>query len=137
MPYSRNVRNRQSQLASDNGLTRRIIGLGIKVHRHFGPGLLEAVYEACLCQEVIADGLAIKRQVSLPVICGGVRLGCGYRADIIVEQMVILEIKSVAQITALHTSQMLTYLRVSGLSVGLLMNFNSVTLMDGLRRFVL
>ncbi len=101
-----------------------------------GPGLLESAYEACLSHELIEDGLAIKRQVSLPIIYGGVRLRCGYRADIIVAQSVILEIKSVAQLTPLHTSQMLTYLRVSGLSIGLLMNFNSVTLKDGLRRFV-
>jgi len=109
----------------------------IKVHRHFGLDLRESVYETCLCRDLVKDRLPIKRQVSLPVIYGGVRLRCGYRADLIEEQMMILEIKSVAQITPLHTSQILTRLRVSGLSVGLLMNFNSVTLKNGLRRFVL
>jgi GxxExxY protein len=123
-------------LTDDAGLTKRIIGLAIKVHRHLGPGLLESVYEACLCHELTHDGLAIKRQASLPLSYNGVRLRCGYRADVIVQQMVILEIKSVEHITPLHASQMLTYLRLSGCPVGLLMNFNSLTLKDGLRRFV-
>jgi GxxExxY protein len=125
------------KLTDDAGLTKRIIGFAIKVHRHFGPGLLESVDEACLCQELIQDGLAIKRQVPLPLLYGGVHLRCGYRADIIVHQMVILEIKSVEHITPLRASQMLTYLRLSGCRVGLLMNFNSHILKDRLRRFVL
>lgn len=125
------------QLTDDAGLTRQIIGLAIKVHRHFGPGLLESVYEACLCQELVQDGLTIKRQAPLPLVYNGVRLRCGYRADIIVQELVILEIKSVEHITPLHASQMLTYLRLSGCRMGLLMNFNSVILKDGLRRFVL
>jgi GxxExxY protein len=109
-----------TQLTDDAGLTRRIIGLAINVHRHFGPGLLESVYEACLCHDLQQDGLAIQRQAPLPLLHKGVRLRCGYRADIIVEQKVLLEIKSVEQTTPLHASQMLTYLRLSGCRVGLL-----------------
>jgi GxxExxY protein len=118
-------------------LTRRIIGSAIRVHRHFGPHLLESVYEACLCHELAEDGLAFVRQALLPLTYRGVPLDQGFRADIIVEQPVILEIKAVEQIVPLHASQMLTYLRLSGCRIGLLMNFNSVTLKQGLRRFVL
>ena len=126
-----------SRLADDSGLTKRIIGLAIKVHRHFGPGLMESVYEACLYHELIQDGLPVKRQATLPLMYAGIRIRCGYRADIIVDRTVILEIKSVEHLTPLHSSQMLTYLRLSGCRIGLLMNFNSLTLKDGLRRFVL
>jgi GxxExxY protein len=124
-------------IPSGDALTGRIIGLAIRVHRHFGPGLLEAVYESCLCHELTQDGLAIVRQALLPLTYRGVRLDQGFRADIIVEQSVILEIKAVEQIALLHESQMLTYLRLSGCRIGLPMNFNSVMLKDGLRRFVL
>ena len=123
-------------LSHGSDSTRQIIGLAIKVHRHFGPGLLESVYEACLCHELVCDGLAIVRQTPLPLIYDGVQLDCGFRADVIVERSVILEIKAVEKIVPLHESQMLTYLRSSGCRIGLLMNFNSVTLKEGLRRFV-
>jgi GxxExxY protein len=121
----------------DDALTRRIIGMAIRVHRHFGPGLLESAYEACLCHELIHEGLAIVRQVVVPLMYQGVQLETGFRADIIVEQAVILEIKAVENIIPLHESQMLTYLRLTGCRVGLLLNFNSIMLKDGLRRFVL
>lgn len=121
----------------DDGLTRRIIGMAIRVHRHFGPGLLETVYEACLCHELVREGLAIVRQAVVPLMYQGVQLETGFRADIIVEQSVILEIKAVEKIIPLHESQMLTYLRLTGCRVGLLMNFNSIMLKDGLRRFAL
>jgi len=120
----------------DAALTGRIIGLAIRVHRHFGPGLLESVYETCLCHELVRDGLAIVRQAVLPLMYDGVRLDSGLRAGVIVEQAVILEVKAVEEIVPLHESQMLTYLRLSGCRVGLLLNFNSIMLKDGLRRFV-
>jgi GxxExxY protein len=120
----------------DDALTRRIIGLAIRVHRHFGPGLLESVYEACLCHELVGDGLAVVRQAVLPVVYDCVHLDTGFRADVVVEQSVVLEIKAVEKIIPLHESQMLTYLRLSGCRVGLLMNFNSIMLKDRLRRFV-
>jgi GxxExxY protein len=121
----------------DDALTRRIIGMAIRVHRHFGPGLLESVYEACLCHELVRDGLAIVRQAVVPLTYAGVQLATGFRVDIIVEQSVVLEIKAVEVIISLHESQVLTYLRLTGCRVGLLLNFNSILLKDGLRRFVL
>jgi GxxExxY protein len=116
--------------------TNRIIALAIKVHRRLGPGLLESVYEECLCWELAHDGLAFRRQVPLPVIYEDVRRNCAYYADIIVERSVVLELKSVDRILPVHEAQTLTYLRLSGCKVGLLMNFNSVMLKDGLRRFI-
>lgn len=111
--------------------------MAIRVHRHFGPGLLESVYEACLCHELVRDGLAIVRQAVVPLTYAGVQLATGFRVDIIVEQSVVLEIKAVEVIISLHESQVLTYLRLTGCRVGLLLNFNSILLKDGLRRFVL
>ncbi len=119
-----------------NDSTGRIIGLAIKVHRRLGPGLLESAYEQCLCWELDNSGLNYARQVALPLIYEGVRLSCAYRADIIVDQQTILEIKSVEHILPMHEAQMLTYLRLSGCKSALLMNFNSVRLKDGSRRFV-
>jgi GxxExxY protein len=120
-----------------SALTKRIIALAIKVHRNIGPGLLEAVYAACLCHELVCDGLTIVRQAPLSPLYDGVRLDCGYRADVIVERSVIVEIKAVEYVVALHEAQMMTYLRLSGCRIGLLLNFNVVMLKDGLRRFVL
>jgi|SRR5690348_15361376 len=117
--------------------TNQIIGLAIKVHRKLGPGLLESVYESCLCWELAHEGLAFRRQVPLSLIYEDLRLDNAYAADVIVERSVILELKSVERILPVHEAQTLTYLRLSGCKVGLLMNFNSVMLKDGLRRFVL
>jgi GxxExxY protein len=117
-------------------LTSQIIRLGIKVHRKLGPGLLESVYTECLCWELHHDGLAFQREVSLPIIYQDVRLDRAYKADIVVEQTILLELKSVETILPLHEAQTLTYLRLSGCQIGLLMNFNSVLLKNGLRRFI-
>jgi GxxExxY protein len=124
-------------LSHDSDLSERVIGLAIEVHRHLGPGLLESAYEECLCFELKQTGIDYRRQVSLPVIYKDVRLACGYRMDVVVEQALILEIKAIDRITPVHEAQMLTYLRLSGLQVGLLLNFNNVALRHGLRRFVL
>ena len=118
-------------------LSEGVIGSAIGVHRELGPGLLESVYEECLCFDLKQLGLAYRRQVPLPVVYRGTQLNCGYRMDIVVETQVILEIKAVEQLLPIHEAQMLTYLRLSGLRVALLMNFNTVALKDGLRRFVL
>ena len=88
--------------AYDDGLSERIIGLAIKVHRHFGPGLMESVYEACLCHELVKAGMAVSRQVPLPLVYDGLKLDNGYRADLIVERTIILEIKSVERVVPLH-----------------------------------
>ncbi len=117
-------------------LTNRIIGLAIGVHRELGPGLLESAYEECLCCELKQNGIAFARQVPLPIVYKGIRLDCGYRLDVVVRNEVILEIKSVDQLLPIHDAQLLTYLRLSGSKVGLLMNFNTVILKDGIRRLV-
>ncbi len=123
-------------LSHSSALSEKVIGLAIDVHRHLGPGLLESAYEQCLSFELMQSGIAHRRQVPLPVVYKEVRLDCGYRMDIVVEDELIIEIKSVEQIVPIHEAQMLTYLRLSGLRVGLLMNFNTVALRQGLRRFV-
>jgi GxxExxY protein len=117
-------------------LTSRVIDLGIRVHRRLGPGLLESIYEECLCWELRHSGVAHARQVPLAVTYEDMRLAGAYRADVIVEQQVVLEIKAIEQILPLHEAQTLTYVRLSGCLVGLLMNFNSTLLKDGLRRVV-
>lgn len=118
-------------------LTEKVIELAMEVHRQLGPGLLESAYEACLCYELGEAGVAFERQIGLPVVCKNVRLDAGFRADLLVDRSLILEIKSVAAVAAVHEAQILTYLRLSGCRVGLLMNFNALRLKDGLRRFVL
>ena len=124
-------------LAHDSVLSDCIIRSAIVVHRQLGPGLLESAYEECLCFELKQSDIAYQRQAPLAVVYKTVRLDCGYRMDVVVEGQLILEIKSVEHLLPIHEAQMLTYLRLSGLKVGLLMNFNSVVLKDGLRRFVL
>ncbi|HVC63459.1 MAG TPA: GxxExxY protein [Acetobacteraceae bacterium] len=123
-------------MLSGDALTRRVIGLAIDVHRHFGPGLLESVYEQCLRLELAQAGIPHERQAPLPVIYKNLRLETGFRADILVAQQVILELKTVEHLSPVHEAQILTYLRVSGYRVGLLMNFNTLRLKDELRRFV-
>ena len=118
-------------------LTERVIGLAIEVHRHTGPGLLEFVYELCLCHELREAGIRFERQVAIPLMYKGVPVGEGFKADIVVARAVILEIKSVAAVLPVHEAQLHTYLRMSGLRVGLILNFNARRLTDGLRRFIL
>ena len=117
-------------------LTERIIALAIEVHRHTGRGLLESVYEQCLCFELHHVGLAFERQVGIPVTYKGSKIAEGFRADIVVDRQVILEVKAVAAILPPHEAQLQTYLRMSGIRIGLILNFNSSRLIDGLRRFV-
>jgi GxxExxY protein len=124
-------------LAHDSGLTHRIIGLAMRVHRRLGPGLLESVYQKCLCHELTKAGIAFQSQVSLPVLYDGVVIDWGYTADIIVDGQVILELKAVERTQPLHEAQLLTYLRLSPCRVGLLINFNTVSLTDGIKRCVL
>ena len=120
----------------DTALTQQIIGLAMRVHSSLGPGLLESVYERCLCYELDRNNIPYARQVELPLVYGGAKLDCGYRADMIVGNDVLLEVKSVEQISPLHEAQLLTYLRLSVCRVGLLLNFNTVSLRDGIRRRV-
>ena len=118
-------------------LSERVIGIAIDVHKQLGPGLLESVYEECLCHDLKTAGIPFERQKSLPIIYKAVKLDCGYRMDVVIGQVLIAEIKSVERLLPIHQAQMLTYLRLSGCKVGLLMNFNCQVLKDGLRRFVL
>lgn len=108
----------------------------MEVHRHFGPGLLESAYEECLCWELKERGIAFDRQVELPVTYKGQRLECGYRMDIVVDGRVLLELKSVAKLLPIHEAQTITYLKLSGIKVGLLINFNVPLLKDGIKRMV-
>ena len=118
-------------------LTEQIIGLAIEVHRHTGPGLLESVYEQCLCHELRQAGIPFERQVAIPVTYKNVRIGDGFKADIVVAREVILEIKAVAAILPAHESQLHTYLSMSGIHIGLILNFHARRLIDGIRRHVL
>lgn len=117
-------------------ITEQILGAAIAVHRSLGPGLLESTYEACLAFELVERRLRIERQASLPVVYRGVRIDCGYRLDLVVEGMVVVEIKAVERMLPIHEAQILTYLKLSGLPVGLLLNFNVPMMRDGIRRFV-
>jgi GxxExxY protein len=117
-------------------LTEHVIGLAIEVHRHTGPGLLESVYEQCLRVELRRAGVAFARQVAIRVLYKGEPIGEGFKADLVVDEKLILEIKSVATILPVHEMQLRTYLRMSGVRVGLLLNFNAPRLLAGLRRFV-
>lgn len=118
-------------------LTEQIIGHAIEVHRITGPGMLESVYEGCLCYELAQAEIAFERQVGIPVAYKGLKFDEGFRADILVDRQVVVEIKAVARLVPAHDAQVLTYLRMSGLRVGLLFNFHARLLKDGLRRFVI
>lgn len=109
----------------------------MEVHRNLGPGLLESAYEQCLAHELTLAGIPFQRQVPLPVEYKGLRLDCGYRLDFLVDGRLVVELKSVDQLSDLHTAQVLTYMRLAHASVGLLINFNVTVLRDGIRRFVL
>ena len=124
-------------LSHGSALTERIIGLAIDVHRNLGPGLLESAYEECLCFEFQQNGIKHERQVPQSILYKQARLDCGYRMDIVVERELIVEVKSVERLMPIHDAQLLTYLRLSGLKVGLLMNFNSLMMKDGIRRLVM
>jgi GxxExxY protein len=118
-------------------LSGRVIGLAIEVHRQLGPGLLESAYEECLCFELAEAGIEFARQIPLSLMYKTVRLDCGYRMDVVVADRLILEIKTVERIMPIHKAQLLTYLRLSGHRVGLLLNFNTVVLKDDIHRLVL
>jgi GxxExxY protein len=117
--------------------TEAIMGAAIEVHRELGPGLLESAYEECFCHELHLRGLAFQRQLELPVMYKGIKLDCGYRLDVLVEDAVVVELKSMEQILPIHQAQLLTYLRLAGKKVGLLINFDVAVLKNGIVRRVL
>ncbi len=119
-----------------NRITESIIGAAIEVHRALGPGLLESAYETCLAFELVERGLKVEQQKPLPVVYREVKLDCGCRLDLLVEEEVIVEVKAVDRLAPIHQAQLLSYLRLSGCKVGLLINFNVKVLKDGIRRVV-
>ena len=118
-------------------LSHRVIGCAIEVHGYLGPGLLESAYEQCLAHELARQGIAFQLQHPMPVHYQDVRLDCGYRIDVFVEHQLIIELKSVEEIKGIHEAQLLTYMKLAGVKIGLLMNFNVTKLKDGIKRFVL
>ncbi len=118
-----------------NEITQKIIGCAIEVHKALGPGLLESAYEECLAFELINEGLSLKRQQPTPVVYKDVKLDCGNRIDILVENLVVLELKVVDEFNPVHEAQILTYMKFSNKTVGLLINFNVTVLKYGIRRF--
>jgi len=123
-------------MMTENEISKIIIGAAIEVHKQLGSGLLESSYEVCLAYELQQHGLKVRTQVALPVVYKEVKLDAGYRIDLIVEEKVIIEVKSVDILADIHTAQLLTYLKLKGLKLGLLINFNSVKVVDGLKRIV-
>ncbi|MBK7406043.1 MAG: GxxExxY protein [Phycisphaerales bacterium] len=118
-------------------LTHVILQSAFEVHAALGPGLLESAYEACLEHELVARGLEVRRQVELPVKYKGLQLGAGFRIDLLVNELVIIELKAVEKLLPIHDAQVLTYLKLSGKEVGLLLNFNTVSLKQGIKRLAL
>jgi GxxExxY protein len=119
-----------------NQLSNKIIGAAIEVHKAIGPGLLESAYERCLCRELALRGVSFKSQVPLPLIYKGEKLDCGYQMDLVVENAVIIELKACEKIEPIHKAQLLTYLKLSDLKLGLLLNFNVPVMRDGITRIV-
>jgi GxxExxY protein len=124
------------ELLDINKTTEAVIGAAIEVHRHVGPGLLESAYEECLCEELLLRKIPFKRQISLPVIYKSKKLDVGYRIDLLVNDEVVVELKTVEAILAIHEAQTLTYMRLGGWQVGLILNFNVTVLKNGIKRLV-
>ena len=122
---------------TDNEITHQIIGAAIEVHRLLGPGLLESAYEECLAKELTLRKLTVERQKPVPVVYKDVKLECGYRIDLLVENRVVVELKSIESFAAIHEAIILTYLRLSGRRLGLLINFNVNVLRDGVKRYII
>ena len=123
-------------IKEENRLSKEIIGAAIEVHRRLGLGLLESAYEECLCRELAIRGLSFERQKPLALSYKGVNLDCGYRLDVVVEGLVILELKAAEKIEPIHEAQLLTYLKLSELKLGILINFNVPLLKHGIKRIV-
>jgi GxxExxY protein len=121
---------------TDNEITHEIIGAAMEVHKRLDPGLLESAYEECLSHELRLRNLRVDRQLGIPVVYKEVKLECGYRLDLLVEGRVVVELKSIEGLAPIHEAIILTYLRLSGHKIGLLINFNVTVLKDGVRRFI-
>ena len=121
---------------TENEISNKIIGFAIEIHRKLGPGLLESAYKECLFYKINNSGLFVEKEKAMPLIFEEVKLDCGYRVDLLVENKFVVEIKSVESLTTIHLAQTLTYLRLGNFKLGLLLNFNSVLLKEGIRRVV-
>ncbi len=121
----------------ENEITEKIIGCAIEVHKQLGPGLLESAYEECLYYELLSNGLDVKKQLALPLVYKDIKLDAGYRIDLLVENKVIVEIKSVEAIAEIHKAQLMTYMKLSKIRIGLLLNFNVLRLKDGIVRWII
>jgi len=130
------MKRRDAETPREDQITDKIIGASIEVHRVLGPGLLESAHEECLCYELSQRELKFARQVPLPVTYKEIKLACGYKMDLLVEGLVVIELKTVEGLLPVHSAQLLSYLRLSGKPVGLLINFNSPTVKSGLKRIV-
>lgn len=130
------MNRRGAEAQRENEITERVIGCAIEVHRALGPGLMESAYEACLYQELCGSGFEVQRQVSMPVFYKGTKLDVGYVLDLIVGGLVIVELKAVDKLLPVHEAQLLTYLKLQGCAVGLLINFNVPVLRQGIKRLV-
>ena len=128
------LNHRDTETQRLNQITEKIIGCAIEVHRALGLGLLESAYEECLCFELIQNRLKFKRQIPLPIVYKGVKLDCGYRIDLVVEDLIIVEIKAIADILPVHEAQVLSYLKLDNKPLGLLLNFHVSVLKNGIKR---
>ena len=135
--YGITTKDTKSTKVKFDDLSNRVIGCAIEVYRTLGPGLLESTYEQCLAHELTRNGIAFRLQHPQPVRYKDIRLDCGYRIDVFVENKWIIEIKSFEKIKSIHEAQLLTYMKLAGVKIGLLTNFNEITLKDGLKRLVL
>lgn len=123
-------------MLTENQISSKVIGAAIEVHKQLGPGLLESAYEYCLAHELESLGFTVERQVALPIIYKGIKLDAGYRIDLLINQKLIIEIKSIEALAPIHTAQLLTYLKLKDLKLGLLINFNSVVVKGGIKRII-
>src|ERR1044071_2947603 len=126
-----------NSVAELNLIKREVIGAAIEVHRQLGPGLLESSYRECLCRELLLRGIPFEREKPLPLEYKGIHLGCGYRIDLLVAQSVVIEVKAIEALAPIHEAQLLTYLRIGGWRIGLLINFNVAVLKTGIRLTIL
>jgi GxxExxY protein len=136
-PPSRQVAKATEPSAEEDSIARQVVGAAVTVHKFLGPGLLESVYEQCLARELGVCGLAVERQVAVPVIYRGIRIDTGFRMDLVVNRSIVLEIKASENVLPVHKAQLLTYLKLSGHRLGLLINFNVMRIRDGIHRLVL
>jgi len=130
------MNRRDAETQRENQITETVIGCAIAIHRALGPGLLESAYEKCLCYELSQSGLPFRRQVPLPLTYKRVTLDCGYVMDIVAGDLVVVELKTVERLLPIHDAQLITYLRLSGCPVGLLLNFNVPVMKSGIKRLV-